>query len=124
LRTPKQVYFIAAPRFLEEIRKAPETHLSQPAAANIIFQTRHTLHPALVDDVYHYDVVRKGLGQALPRILPALAKEAQFSFEVELGILPDCTEVTVFPLATKIITRISNRMMVGPELCRNDEFLH
>jgi hypothetical protein len=124
LRTPKQVYFITAPRFLDELRKAPENQLSQEAGANIIFQTKHTLHPALEHDVYHFDVIRKGLGQGLPRILSSLANEARYSCTVDLGYHDGWAERPVFPLATKIITRISNLMMVGPVLCRNDEFLH
>ncbi|ETS83215.1 hypothetical protein PFICI_05091 [Pestalotiopsis fici W106-1] len=125
LRTPKQVYLIAATNFLDEIRKAPETHLSQPAAAEIIFQTRHTFHPTLVHDTYHFNVVKTKVTSALAYNIPDLVHESRYAFSVELGGKShDWKALRMYPLATKIITRISNRMLVGPQLCRNDEFLH
>ncbi|EOO02406.1 putative cytochrome p450 protein [Phaeoacremonium minimum UCRPA7] len=117
------VYFIAAPKFLEELRKAPETHISQVDAANIIFQLKYTFHPALEQDLYHFDVVRKSLTQNLPRIIPDLEDETKRAFALDLGKPSEWTEAQVYSLASKVVTRVSNRMMVGPDLCRNDEFL-
>lgn len=115
---------MAAPKMLDEIRKAPESHLSQPAAANIIFQIPHTFHPKLLNDYYHFDVVRKSLTQNLPRIISELVDETHFSLDAEIGKAEDWKQLKVFPLSTQLVTRIANRMMVGLELCRNDDFLH
>lgn len=115
---------MAAPSFLEEIRKTPDSVLSQPAQANVIFQIKYTLHPALLGDYYHFDVVRKKLTHALPRILPNLVDETRYGFGIEVGSRTDWADIQVYPMISKLITRISNRMMVGLELCRNDEFLY
>lgn len=114
---------IVAPRFIEEIRKAPETHLSQPAAANIIFQIRHNFHPALETDQYHYDVVKLKLTKALEYNIPILVDESQWAFRVEMGDQSGWTEMNMHHFATNVVTRVVNRILVGPELCRNDEFL-
>lgn len=109
---------------LEEIRKAPESQLSQPAAANIIFQIKHTFHPALLNDYYHFDVVRKSLTHKLPRIIGDLASETRYALDVELGRCKNWTQANVFQTSTEMVTRVANRMMVGPELCRNKDLLH
>ncbi|KAF4986405.1 hypothetical protein FDECE_15978 [Fusarium decemcellulare] len=123
LRTPTQVYLMASSSMLDEIRKAPESQLSQPAAANIIFQIKHTFHPGLLNDYYHFDVVRKSLTQNLPRIIGDLAAETRFALGRELGNSKGWQQSQVFHTATQMVTRISNRMMVGLELCRNEEYL-
>ncbi|KAL2670352.1 hypothetical protein Neosp_014819 [[Neocosmospora] mangrovei] len=124
LRTPTQVYLMAPSTMLEEIRKIPDNMLSQPAAANIIFQIKHTFHSALLNDYYHFDVVRKSLTQNLPRIIGDLASETSYSFGAELGQCEDWTHAVVFQVCTALVTRVANRMMVGPELCRNKDLLH
>lgn len=124
LRTPKQVYLMISPTMLDEIRKAPETHLSQPAQAEIIFQVKHTLHPALSKDLYHFNVVRKKLTHALPSIITNLVDETLYALDVAVGTPLDWVELQMYPVASNLITRVANRMLVGSELCRNDEFLH
>ncbi|KAK0645168.1 Ent-kaurene oxidase [Lasiodiplodia hormozganensis] len=109
---------------LDEIRKAPDTHLSQPAQAEVIFQMNHTLHHALSKDLYHFDVVRKKLMHALSSIIPDLIDETLYSLDAEVGTSPEWVNLPMYPVASKVVTRVANRMMVGLALCRNDEFLH
>lgn len=120
---PKQVYLIVASQSIEELRKAPETHLSQPAAANIIFQTKHTFHPALEHDTYHFDVVKIKLAQALGQNLLELVDEAKWAFSAELGSASEWTEQNMASLSSKVVTRVVDRMLFGLDLCRNDNFL-
>ncbi|KAL4781951.1 cytochrome P450 [Aspergillus varians] len=123
LRTPRQVYFIAAPKFLDEIRKMPDTQLSQPAAANIIFQVKHNFHPQLEADNYHFNVVRGKMTQGLSQYLPDLASEAVHGFDIEVGDGSQWRELEVWGLVSKLVTRMTNKMLVGSPLCRNEEYL-
>lgn len=117
------MYFIAAPQFLEEIRKLPDSQLSQPAAAIIIFQIRHNFHKAIEGDSYHFNVVRGKMRQALTFHLPALIEESGHAFDMEVGNNAGWRELKVWTLVCKIVTRITNRMLVGEPLCRNEEYL-
>ena len=85
LRTPKQVYLMVAPSHIEELRKAAPNELSHKAAGNIIFQTSHTLHPALEHDQTHFEIVVKALTPALNTQLMDLVDEAKLVFNEEIG---------------------------------------
>ncbi|EXJ72289.1 uncharacterized protein A1O5_04793 [Cladophialophora psammophila CBS 110553] len=124
LRTPRQVYFIAAPRCLEEIRKISDNQLSQPAAAITIFQIKHNFHEALENDSYHFNVVRGKMRQALGFHLDSLTEESRHAFDVEIGGREgEWNELNVWNVTCKIVTRMVNRMLVGEPLCRNEEYL-
>ncbi|OKL57034.1 hypothetical protein UA08_07349 [Talaromyces atroroseus] len=124
LRTPRQVYFIAAPNFLEEIRKMPDSKLSQPAAANIIFQVKHNFHPDLEADNYHFNVVRGKMTQGINQYLPDLVAETVHAFDFEVGSdASQWRELRTWSLVSKLVTRMANKMLVGAPLCRNEEYL-
>ncbi|KAI1609755.1 cytochrome P450 [Exophiala viscosa] len=123
LRTPRQVYFIAASNLLDEIRRMPDSQLSQPAAANIIFQVKHNFHPELEADMYHFNVIRGKMTQALGQYLPRMVQESGHAFEVEVGNSAEWREMQMWPLTSKVVTRMANAMLVGEPLCRDDEYL-
>ena len=85
IRTPQQVLMMIAPSHIEEIRKAPITKLSNKGAGNLIFQTSHTLHPALECDQSHFEVVGRKLTPALGTQLMDLVDEAKLVFHEQIG---------------------------------------
>ncbi|TLD22910.1 hypothetical protein PspLS_07093, partial [Pyricularia sp. CBS 133598] len=52
-----------------------------------------------------------------------MALEATFAIDKVLGDSPDWTEVTIYNKITQIVARISSRVFLGPEICRNEEWL-
>jgi hypothetical protein len=76
---------MVAPSHIEEIRKAAPNELSHKAAGNIIFQTSHTLHPALEHDQTHFEIVVKALTPALNTQLMDLVDEAKLVFSEQIG---------------------------------------
>lgn len=52
-----------------------------------------------------------------------LEEEIRFAFEKELAVCTDPTEISVFPTLQRIVTYVSGRAFVGPELNRNEEWL-
>lgn len=65
LRTPEGLVFIAAPRFIDEIKIAPDSGLDPMPNNKRIMQVRYTLHPVLVHSWYEFEVVRRQLTQSL-----------------------------------------------------------
>jgi hypothetical protein len=65
MRTSQGLVFVAAPRFIEEIRTAPDSELSGMTINNGTLQVKYTLHYNLHYDWYEFDVVGKQLTQNL-----------------------------------------------------------
>ncbi|KAJ0418875.1 cytochrome P450 [Aspergillus carlsbadensis] len=123
LRTPSGLELVVAPKFLEEIRRAPESHVSNLAANNEIMQVGHTLHPRLMWDQYHFDApIRKSLTQSLGPKLPDIVEEAKLSLEDTVGSPAGWSSHAMHPLAFTTVTRTANRLLFGPDLARNPEF--
>ncbi|KAB8224438.1 cytochrome P450 [Aspergillus novoparasiticus] len=69
------------------------------------------------------DVVVKHLNPRLTQLTPLLCDEAEYAIEKEVGALPDWKKFNVSNLIAAIVHRTTNRILVGKELCRNEEYL-
>jgi Cytochrome P450 len=102
----------------------PDNKLSQPAAANIIFQVKHNFHPELEADNYHFNVVRGKMTQGINQYLSDLVAETVHAFDVEVGSdISEWRELRTWALVSKLVTRMTNKMLIGSPLCRNEEYL-
>lgn len=70
MRTPDGLVFVAAPRFIEEIRQAPDDTLSAMTASNEVLQVKYTLHPVLAHSWYEFDTIRTDLTRSLGKRPP------------------------------------------------------
>ncbi|KAE8385496.1 cytochrome P450 [Aspergillus alliaceus] len=122
LRTPKGFYFIVAPQFIEEIRKAPETLLSAMDSNNQILQVKYTLHPTLDHDWYEFRVIHTDITRNLGPALPDLADQIQISTAREIGSPQEWAAVHMWPACLQIVTQTTNRSFFGKEIANNDEF--
>ncbi|KAI6361814.1 hypothetical protein MCOR25_006380 [Pyricularia grisea] len=68
-------------------------------------------------------IVMKHLTKRLNTVTGPMALEAAFAIDKVFGNNPDWTEVTIYNNITQIVARISSRVFLGPELCRNEEWL-
>ena len=73
--------------------------------------------------MYHFNVIRGKMTQALGQYLPRMVQESGHAFEVEVGNSADWREMQMWPLTSKVVTRMANAMLVGEPLCRDDEYL-
>ncbi|OJK01760.1 hypothetical protein ASPACDRAFT_4483, partial [Aspergillus aculeatus ATCC 16872] len=74
-----------------------------------------------------FDLVRRQLTRQLPLVLPILADEVDRSFRQYWGTRHTAStevKVKVFETCTQIVTRVANRVFAGPDICRNEAFLH
>ncbi|KAK6815025.1 Cytochrome P450 monooxygenase aclB [Aspergillus parasiticus] len=69
------------------------------------------------------DVVVKHLNPRLTQLTPLLCDEAEYAIEKEVGALPNWKKFNVSNLIAAIVHRTTNRILVGKELCRNEEYL-
>ncbi|KAF5556061.1 cytochrome p450 [Fusarium napiforme] len=112
MRTPQGGQFVYHPKYIEEVRSASESDLYNLPANNDLMQTRHTMHKNLEWDQYHFEVVGKQLTQNLGPGLPLIVDECG-----------EWKSIHMFPTAFKITTRTANRLLFGPKLARDEEFL-
>lgn len=73
--------------------------------------------------MYHLKVIQVNLTQRLSSILPEIVDEVTLAWKENTNIGDEWTEINVWDVMLKVISRAVNRMFVGLPLCRNDEFL-
>ncbi|RSL57416.1 hypothetical protein BHE90_017151 [Fusarium euwallaceae] len=114
LNVPKDKLYIVAPKYFEELRRAPDSHL---------MQLGHTLHKRLMWDQYHFELpIRKSLTQSLGPKLDDIVEEAKMSLVEYIG---DCHEWKNLPmsrLSFDLVTRTANRLLFGTDLARDPDF--
>ncbi|KAK7417308.1 hypothetical protein QQZ08_011688 [Neonectria magnoliae] len=68
-------------------------------------------------------VARKYLTQHLNAVIEPMSRETSLAVALNLGVSTDWTEVQIKPAILDIIARISSRIQLGEELCRNEDWL-
>ncbi|KAH9436288.1 hypothetical protein MCOR02_005192 [Pyricularia oryzae] len=75
------------------------------------------------EDKLFQAVSRKRLTNSLNRITVPLSQEASFALDLQFGTSTEWKEHTIHPIGLDIIARVSSRVLLGEELCRNTEWL-
>ncbi|KAM3085331.1 hypothetical protein ACMFMG_002415 [Clarireedia jacksonii] len=123
VRTAEGLVFVAAPRFIEELRSAPHSVLSGTVVNDSVMQEQYTLHNIPAYDWYEFGIVRKQLTQSLGPGLPDIVDECHKAFSQEIKNPHDWSAVHMWPTSSRIVTRTANRMFYGEQLSANEEFL-
>ncbi|KAG5651711.1 hypothetical protein H0H81_007716 [Sphagnurus paluster] len=118
----KWTVVISGHKMVEELKKAPDEHVSFLEAAAESIQMVHTLGPEVYHDSYHIPVIRSTLTRHLVECFPDMQDELVTAFAEHLPPTEDWTSATVLPTAMQIVCRTSNRMFVGLPLCRNLDY--
>src|SRR6266480_2686276 len=85
---------------------------------------RTMLHSNVIRDSVHSRVIRKELTKDLDNYATAIVKEVEHSLRLNWGVNHQAwTEVSVYDTMLDVVSRISNRVLVGLPLCRNREYL-
>lgn len=78
------------------------------------------LHPKVVFDGIHENVIKSQLTQRLGDFTEDVTEEVDYAFKRSWGTNTDnWTEVTVYDSMSEIISRVSNRILVGLPLCKS-----
>lgn len=82
------------------------------------------IEPIIIKDAYHEHVIHKHLVRNLNAIIPDLEEEVPASVEAVYGTNTETyTKVEVLDTFMRMIPRLTNRMLVGPTLCRDRKYL-
>ena len=119
--------FLLPVDLLDEYARQPDKIISLHA------YTREVMHPKyttfgenFVDNPVHYPVVYRELGQNLAN------KTAMMNDETTRAIADVLSSqsaeraklsINMWDVSLKLLTRISNRIVIGPDLCTNSEYI-
>ena len=107
---------------MEWLLHQPDNILDQGEVNRDFLQADFTmLHQKVVTDTVHKDVIQKELTRRLGDFTADVNEEIDFAFRKAWGVnTKDWTTVTAYNSMSEVISRISNRVLVGLPLC---EFL-
>ncbi|KAI9801587.1 MAG: hypothetical protein M1825_003266 [Sarcosagium campestre] len=123
LSTPTRWFIVAPPKYIDEIREAPEDYLSPRIAANDVVQTKFTVSPIVEANKFHLVTIKTALTPNLGLKIDDIRDEIELAFADEIGVSEDWKPIAMSQKAHRIVTRAANRLLVGAPLCRNEEYL-
>ncbi|KAM0229861.1 hypothetical protein ACHAP5_011531 [Fusarium lateritium] len=116
---------ILPPEFADEIRNDPRLSFSKAA-----MQDNHAGIPGFEtvrlvgrDDQLIQKVARKQLTKHLSAVIEPLSRESTLAISLNFGGSTEWREIHLKPAILDIIARISSRIYLGDQLCRNQDWL-
>lgn len=97
----------------------PDAVLSSKARQNEFLQTQYTFPiPKMSEKPHHVQVIKTDLTRKLSALTEEIWSELSVAFDEHWGSdTEEWKEVNVFQTMIRIVTRTSNRLFVGPEMC-------
>ncbi|KAH8731814.1 cytochrome P450 [Phaeosphaeriaceae sp. PMI808] len=103
----------------------PDSVLSTSEAHYDLLQGEYAfIEPIILRDPYHEHVVHKSLVRNLNAIILDLEEELPIAVEAAYGVDTNgYQKFDVMDFFMRLVPRLTNRMLVGPELCREQKYL-
>jgi hypothetical protein len=106
----------------KEVIELPEEDMSFRELVHFMFDGKHTHLGENVDELV--SAIRIDLTKSIGGLMPILQEEARIAFATVMkDVKESWTAVPAQPYALQIVSRLSGRIFVGPELCRQPEYL-
>ena len=106
----------------KELVETPEKDMAFRELVHFMFAGQHTHLGVNVDELVA--AIRIDLTKGLGSLMPTLQEEAAIAFQTVLkDVGDDWTPMKAQSFALQIVSRVSGRVFVGPELCRTPEYL-
>ncbi|KAM0281161.1 hypothetical protein ACHAO9_010849 [Fusarium lateritium] len=115
---------ILPPKFVDGIRNNPDLNFTESVVEDF-----HASIPGFEpfrdgrEDVLTKTVVRKQLTKLLNQVTEPLSVETDFALEHHFGTSSEWKEYEIFEEVLDVVARVSTRVFLGSELCRNEEWL-
>lgn len=105
---------------MEWLLQQPDNVLDQNEVNRDFLQADYTmLHPKVIRDTVHAEVIRHELTKKLGDFTGDVVEEIDLAFRENWGVdSTKWTEVSVYGTMSDVITRLSNRVLVGVPLCK------
>lgn len=81
------------------------------------------LHPSIATGSVHGPIIRREMTKGLDTYADAVVNEIEYSLGLVWGDSTQWHEIAVYDTMLDVISRISNRALVGFPLCRNETYL-
>ncbi|TLD31901.1 cytochrome P450 [Venturia nashicola] len=116
---------ILPPSQLKWLLEQPDHVLNQRKVNNEFLHAERTmLHPNIPRDTVHGHVIRRELTKHIDNFVEAMAEESLYALSINWGVnTRDWTEMSGYKMMLDIVSRTSNRVLVGFPLCRNEDYL-
>ncbi|EJC98410.1 cytochrome P450, partial [Fomitiporia mediterranea MF3/22] len=108
---------------IEEIRKAPDSTTTFVAAIADDFAFCWTLGQKFATDTYHLGTIRNQLNHNLGFLFDDIRDEIMQAFNDLIPKGNDWVSIPALDTARKVVSRTSNRILVGVPLCRDPEYI-
>ncbi|KAI1104958.1 cytochrome P450 [Jackrogersella minutella] len=106
----------------KEVIDLPEDDMSFRELVHFMFDGRHTHLGENVDELV--SAIRIDLTKSIGALMPILQDESRLAFAGALkDVKDDWKAVPAQPTALQVVSRLAGRVFVGPELCRQPEYL-
>lgn len=103
---------------LNWLLEQPESICSQNEVNRQFLQADYTmLHPNVIKDTVHGDVIRKELTKQLGEYTEDVLEELDLAMKQCWGVDTAWKEVPIYATMVNIISKVSNRVLVGKPLC-------
>ncbi|KAH9006342.1 cytochrome P450 [Lactarius hatsudake] len=114
----------SGPELIEDVRKAPDDVLSITASAIESLQAEYTLDLLDMNTDYHADVIRVKLTRNIATNFKDVRDELIRSLDASIPVHDDdWVKVPVLETMQHVVSATTNRVFVGPPLCRNQDYL-
>ncbi|KAF2711261.1 putative cytochrome P450 [Pleomassaria siparia CBS 279.74] len=115
-------FLIMPPKYLRDLRTTDRHALNLAKALSDALNMEASVGDVPTANTMEIDVVSKHLNLRLADTVPLLNEEADYVFSKEIGQLTDWKIYGAMDISSKLVHYISNRILVGPDLCRNAEY--
>jgi len=110
-------------RLINELRNAPDEFLDFTGGIARTIQPKYTLSPILTETGHHLPTIRTTLTRNLAILFEDIVDEMKASFEENIDVKgSEWIAVPAHSTMMDIVSRISNRVIVGLPHCRNKEY--
>ncbi|KAK9775109.1 putative Cytochrome P450 monooxygenase [Seiridium cardinale] len=116
---------IISNKHLDQLRNMPDEHISAIKAHIKNLLGRFSTTTIMLESDLPTRVLQQKLTPSLASAIHLLQTELEYAAEVEIPVLPDqWVSIQMYDVLLRLVARISARVFVGPDLCRNKEWLH
>ncbi|PQE15282.1 cytochrome P450 protein [Rutstroemia sp. NJR-2017a BVV2] len=112
-------------KYMDEIRNLPSSKLNSILANVTNAQGVFSITDVLATSNLHTRVIQSKLTPKLTSLVPTIRDELAFALEKEFPRCPDeWKTIEIYEVLRHIVSRTSARVFVGPDLCRNEDWLY
>ncbi|PCH34303.1 cytochrome P450 [Wolfiporia cocos MD-104 SS10] len=118
------VVVVCGAAMAEELRKVPDDEMSFLQAAEELVQTKYTIAEDVIHHPIHIPVIRGPLTRNIAALIPDMFDEISFATDELIPTRGDeWVTISAYSTMTQLVARTSNRVFIGPTMCRNKEYL-